>query len=84
MKVYIEKRGAESSAGKIEHARAGRQLGRLAAGDGADLAVFNEDKRMMVEAGSVPESLCGHYRLHGNPLLQVSRRACAGYWMVSW
>ena len=29
---------------------------------------------MLVEAGSVPEPLCGHYRLHGYPLLQVDGR----------
>ena len=40
--------------------------------DRVNMAVFNKDKGMLVEARSVPEPLCGHNRLHGYPLLQVN------------
>ncbi len=76
--MNVEKCRAKCGAGKIEHVCARRQLGCFAAGYRVDFSVFNKDERMLVQAGSVPEPLCGHYRLHGYPLLQVNARACSG------
>ena len=39
---------------------------------------------MLVEAGSVPEPLCGHYRLHGYPLLQVRSEGARGLPVAGW
>src|ERR1700739_529145 len=76
MDVHVEKCGTERGTAEVESTCADRQLGGFTAGDGIDLAVFNENEWMLVEAGTVPEPLCGHYRLHGNPLLQVNGRVC--------
>ena len=78
--MHVEKCRAEGGAGKVEHLGSGRQLRRIARGDGVDLAVFNKDQGMLVEAGTVPESFCGHYRLHGYPLLQVSAEDARAAW----
>src|SRR5215469_5523446 len=73
--MHIEESRTERSAGEVKNLCTDGHFRRFAAGDGIDDAVMNEDDWMLVETLSVPELLCGDYRLHGNPLLQANAKS---------
>ena len=75
--MHVEERGSECCAGEVEDARIGGHGRRFAGGDGIDAAVFDDDERMVDEAGSIPEPLRCDYRLHRDDYCRrVMRGVC--------